>query len=165
MTTSAVKSRSGRVTGENGRRADEAAGTGSEAVEEVTGEVSGVSESGGPQEAHAEVGTEAAESGEEFAEAAPEALAQVEGEESATGDLRAEGYEPPEAAEENETAEALGVIPEAGTALGGGQEFLPVLAGLAAKVAPLLASAAGPGLARAVQGRLSPRAQRVLAKP
>jgi V8-like Glu-specific endopeptidase len=40
-----------------------------------------------------------------------------------------------------------------------------LLAGLATKVIPILASTAGPALAKAVKGRLSARAKRILAKP
>ncbi|HCT75223.1 MAG TPA: serine protease [Micromonosporaceae bacterium] len=168
MTTGAVLSPSGHTTGEYGGWSDEAAGStpDSEAVEEESGEVSGSSDpSGESQEAHAEVGTDAAESGEEFAEASPEALAQQEGEESATGDLLSEGYELGGAGEEAAAAEAEGLMPEAGEALEGAQEFLPLLAGLAAKVIPMLASTAGPSLVRLVQRKLSPRAKRILAKP
>lgn len=135
---------------------------------EVIGEVSGYSEaSGESQEAHAEVGFEAAGSAEEYGEASQEELAQAEsGEETATSDLLSEGYELPEAGQEAAALEAMqGAIPEAGTAIEGGQEFLPVLAGLAAKVVPMLASTAGPSLARAIMGRLSPRAKRLLAQP
>jgi V8-like Glu-specific endopeptidase len=141
--------------------------TGSEAVEEVAGEVSGVeSTTEASAEAHAEVGTEATESGEEYAEASAEELAAAESEESAVGDLRSEGYEPAEAGEESAGAEALGVVPEAGAAIeGGGEEFFPLLAGLAAKFVPMLVSSVGPSIARAVQGRLSTRAKKVLAKP
>jgi len=167
--TSAVLSRSGYATGEQGQWPSESADmpAGGESVEEENGEVSGVSDSSGESaEAHQEVGSaDGGESGEEGAEASPEALAQPEGEESASGDLIGEGYELPEAGEESEAAEAQTLLPEAGTAVEGGEEFLPLLAGLATKVIPILASTAGPALAKAVKGRLSRRAKKILAKP
>ena len=135
-----------------------------EAIQEENGAVIGVSDpTGESEEGHAEVGTDSSESGEEYSEATPEQLAQEVSEESAEADL--EGYDAGEAGEESAYAEALGVLPEAGSAVEGGQEFLPLLAGLATTVIPMLASKAGPALARAVQGRLSARTKRILAKP
>ncbi len=178
MTTGAVASRGGRKTGErqgerqgNGHRLHKSGGStatmmGGDSVGEVNGEVNEVGEfgMGVPRDSHAEVRHDAAASGTEFAEAGPEELRMAGGDESAMNDLRGEGYEPPEPGEEPAGfGEAMGLIPDAGTTLTGGHE-VAALAGLGAKVFPLLNSPAGPAIAQALQSRLSPRAQRILAK-
>jgi V8-like Glu-specific endopeptidase len=134
-------------------------------VEESTGTVG---ESSVDPSAHAEVGTDAAESTEESAEADPGQLAAPADPESAVGDLSGiEGFDAGEEGGEESAdpaARTEALLPDAGTALGGGQEFLPVLASLASTVVPALASAAGPALAKAVKGRLSSRTRRRLAR-
>jgi len=134
-------------------------------VEEVVGQVSTTTEASDSAEAHAEVGADATESGEEFAEASAEELAASAGEETAITDLRGvEGYEEA-TGEESAGGEAVRLLAEAGTATEGGEEFFPFLISLASKIIPTLVSTVGPSIAQAVSGRLSPRAKKVLAKP
>ncbi|WP_157472818.1 trypsin-like serine protease [Frankia sp. EAN1pec] len=132
-------------------------------IDEVMGEVSSKgSEAAG--EAHAEVQYDAGEAGEEFAEASPEQMAASVGEESSIEDLRSiEGFEEGRW-EEAAGTEVVNFMPEAGTAIEGGEEFLPFLAGLAAKVIPLLATV-GPTVARSIPGKMGPRARSALSKP
>ena len=157
---------SGQTISEDGQLPFRAVGSESDAEgEEESGSVSEVYESD-PEalEAHEEANNEGGEGGEEFFEASPEALAQPESEESAAGDLVSEGLELTDGGESGaEGGEGEEMLPEAGTALGG-QEFIPLLVGLAAKVGPMLLSTAGPALARAVMSKLSPKAKRLLAK-
>ncbi|KAA2214315.1 hypothetical protein [Teichococcus oryzae] len=115
-------------------------------------ESSGVTETSA--EAHAEVGMESAESAGDMAEATPEQMAASgaeSGEESAFSDLRGmEGFVMPSPGAEST------VLQEAGAgAEGGQQEFFPILAALV----PTLVSTVGPMVAKAVNSRLSPRAQ------
>ena len=121
-------------------------------------------------ELHQEVGSaEGAEAGEEFAEATAEQMASEAGEETAVADLRGiEGFEESDGTEAGEEAGAEAgqlVLHDAGTATEGAQtesqaEFFPILAALA----PTLISTVGPMVARAVVGRLSPKARRVITR-
>lgn len=128
--------------------------TGQSAFTEVEGDpvvtlpkISGSESSAGT---HEEVGVDAAESGEEYVEATAAEMASAaaeSGEESALSDLRGiEGYVDPAPTGEG------GVI---GDASDPSAEFLPILAALV----PTLVSTAGPAIARAVAGKLSPRAK------
>jgi len=137
----------------------------SERVGERPGEViADVEESKESLEAHAEVSSESAQGQGEWLEASAQALAEPVSVESAAGDLAAEGLELAESGEESgPIGDRLEVLPDAGSALEGGEEFLPILAGMAAKLGPVLLSAAGPRIARAITLRLSPKAKRILA--
>lgn len=112
--------------------------------------VKGIESSAG---AHEEVGVDATESGEEYFEATETEMAAAaaeSGEETALSDLRGiDGYVAPAPTGEG------GPLRDAGTEE---QEFLPILTALV----PTLASTVGPLVARAVAGRLSPRAQTVV---
>jgi V8-like Glu-specific endopeptidase len=135
-------------------------------VEEVLGEGSTELLDGGEGAAeglHAEVSGEGAESSEEFAEATTEQLAaEAAREENAVSDLRGiEGFEE-FAGSESSGVEASGLLADAGSATEGGEEFLPLLAGVASTVLPMLASKVGPALAKGVASRLSPRARAAL---
>jgi glutamyl endopeptidase len=112
-------------------------------------------------EAHAEVGADSAEAGEEFVEATP---AQIEtaasgaeaGEESALSDLRqVEGFSPPEFSIEGAALRDAGAETESSQ-----QEFLPILAALI----PTLVSTVGPMVAKAISSRLSARAKSVITR-
>ncbi|MEW6471358.1 MAG: serine protease [Actinomycetota bacterium] len=134
-------------------------------VEEVVGE--GFSETldggeGAAEGLHVEASGEGAESSEEYAEASAEQLAAQAAEESAVSDLRGiEGFEEYSGGE-GAGEEAAGLLADAGSATEGGEEFLPILAGVASTVLPMLASKVGPALAKGVAARLSPRARAAL---
>lgn len=137
-------------------------------IEEIGGQVTAAPAGGesameAEAEAHEEAVGEAAEFGDgESAEATPEQLSEAAADaENAFSDLRgAEGFDEtaPEAG-----AEGVGeALPDAGEAVRGGQEFLPLLAGLATSVLPTLVSKIGPRVAKGVMQKLSPRAKRAL---
>lgn len=137
-------------------------------VEEVGGSViaapGGESVAEAEAEAHAEAIGEAAEFGDgTSAEATPEQLAEAATDaENAWSDLRAvEGFE--ETSAEAGAEGGVEALPDAGEAVGeGGQEFFPLLAGLAASVVPTLISKIGPRVAKGVMQKLSPRAKKGL---
>lgn len=139
-------------------------------VEEVAGQAvsdpaAGGEAAGGAEGGlHEEVSGDGAESAEEFAEASPEQLgATAPAEESAFSDLQGiEGFEEYSSQESAGSAPASAFLPEAGTALEGGQEFLPILAGIASTVLPTLVSKIGPAVARGVTRKLSRRARAAL---
>ena len=115
------------------------------------------------EESHAEEVPGGSESEQAVVEATAEQLAAPAASGSAISDLRALGFEEG-SAEESTVFEAAtdGMLPDAGTGISGGQEFLPLLTSLASSVLPTLASTAGPAIAKAVFGRLSNRAKRIL---
>lgn len=128
-------------------------------VEEVAGRPPVDIEEPPPEAAaadHDEVSADAAETIEDTA-AATEMEADVPAENDAFNDLRGiEGFQ--ERGAETAPAEAPTMaLPDAGTALAGGQEFLPFAGALASTVIPMLASKAGPAIARKVVRRLSPK--------
>ncbi|MGX5653476.1 trypsin-like serine peptidase [Geodermatophilus nigrescens] len=138
-------------------------------IEEVGGQVmaapsGGESAAEAEAEAHAEAVGEATESGDgESAEATAEQLAEAAIDaENAYSDLRAvEGFE--EASVEAGAEGGMEALPDAGEAVGeGSQEFLPVLASLAASVVPTLVSKIGPRVARGVLQKLTPRTRKAL---
>jgi glutamyl endopeptidase len=138
-------------------------------VEEVSGNVSPdqfASESGEETDAgaHEEVSADGAEAAEEYAEASPEQLtATASQEDNASSDFRnIEGYEEFVGEEAAEEAAARGLLPDAGTAVDGKQEFLPFIAAAAASVLPTLVSKIGPKVARGVIQKLTPRAKALL---
>ncbi len=139
-------------------------------VEEVAGTAVSESVDGGESGAeaegglHEEVSGDGAESTEEFAEASAEQLSEaVPAEESAFSDLRGiEGFEEYASQEAAESGATTGLLPEAGTALGGGEEFLPILGAIASTVLPTLVSKLGPAVARGVTRKLSGRARAAL---
>lgn len=100
-----------------------------------------------------------AEAGEEFQEATLDQMAAESAGESAISDLRdIEGFELPMTAAESAATDGT-ALKDAGAAIEGERaEFFPALAALA----PTLISTIGPPVAKAVLGRLSPRARRVI---
>jgi glutamyl endopeptidase len=130
------------------------------AVGEVLGEASVPRDEASLSEAgiHEEVASaEGTESGQEFIEATPTQLESAEsGEETAASDIRnLEGFE------DRETTLVQPALQEAGVAIDTGeaqQEFLPFLAA----VVPTLLSAIGPPVAKAIFGKLSAPAQKVI---
>jgi V8-like Glu-specific endopeptidase len=103
-----------------------------------------------------------AEAGEEFYEASPDQIGTEFGEESALSDLRnIEGFEGLPAATEAGAEQVA--LTEAGEAIEAADqaEFLGVLAALV----PTLISAVGPAIGKAVVGKLSPRAKKVITRP
>ena len=133
---------------------------------DTAGETTPEAEEGIHEEVSAEAAPEGAEEG--FAEATPEQLAVIPpGEESAYSDLQGiEGQEEYGAEESQEVgaeaAEEAGILAEAGTEAYGQPEFLPILAGLASTVVPMLVSKVGPILAKQVIPKLSQKALAVL---
>lgn len=137
-----------------------------ESVDEVSGDAFIALESLGQETTDEvgltdEVGMDGTESGEQFFEASPVQLAAESGQETALSDLRGiEGFEAPLSGESASVA-AEAALQEAGSATGEGagqEEFLPILAALA----PALISSIGPSVAKAVVGKLSPRAQKMI---
>lgn len=160
--SSAARS-STRSTGRNKVSADESV------TEEVIGEPwvpsSGESVESEEVSAHEEVGnTVGAGSGEEFSEATLEQLeAMTEtGEEAALSDLRdIEGFRSNDGSTES-IASLQQPLREAGTAISTGQEAEPEFFPILASLIPTLISTIGPPLAKAVVGRLSPVAKKVI---
>jgi len=113
---------------------------------------------------HTEVSVDGSESAEEYAEATAEQLASAPpADESALSDLRnIEGFEEFTGEEAAEAAAKPGLLPDAGATIEGGQEFLPILGGIASTVLPVLVSKIGPKIARAVTQQLSSRAKALL---
>jgi V8-like Glu-specific endopeptidase len=139
-------------------------------VEEVSGQVSPDTlqplEAGMESDsAHTEVSADRSESAEEYAEATAEQLAAGPSvDESAFSDLRnIEGFEEFVGEETGEEAKpAPQLLPDAGAATEGGQEFLPILGTLAATVLPTLVSKIGPRIAKGVIQKLTPKAKAIL---
>ncbi len=127
-------------------------------VDEVLGQISVASSVESVEvEAHEEVIFESgAEASEEIAEATPEQLAATLPEsENVLSDLRGiEGFEELAGEETTEVEETAKVLPDAGTAVYGQQEFFG-LGTLAASIIPTLISKIGPKVARAVVPALS----------